>query len=166
MESMANTAVLLSGSNMGDRLHHLQTAKEQLPAHGCLLEAESAIYQTSAWGNPDLPAFLNQAWKISTAMEPTDLLQALLDIEKSMGRKRNLKWESRIIDLDILFFNDLVFKSDNLIIPHPHVHERKFALLPVAEILPDWEHPVFHKTISTLLDEVMDPLGVTKFAME
>ena len=163
---MANTAVLLSGSNIGDRLVHLQTAKAHLPANNCFLEAESSVYQTSAWGNQSQPAFLNQAWKIRTEKEPVDLLRTLLEIEKSMGRSRKMKWESRIIDIDILFFNDLVFESEELTIPHPHLHERKFALMPVAEILPLWMHPVFHKTITALLEEVMDPLAVTKFVSE
>ena len=158
-----NTAILLSGSNMGDRLRHLRTAKEYLLSAGCVLQAESSIYETAAWGNQEQPSFLNQAWHITTQQGPVDLLAALLDIEKSMGRRRIQKWESRVIDIDILFYDQLVYQSEALVLPHPHLHERKFALMPVAEILPQWMHPVFHKTVDTLLHEVNDPLPVTKY---
>jgi len=151
---------------MGDRLQHLRTAKEYLSKAGCELQAESSVYETAAWGNQMQPAFLNQAWQVATAKEPVDLLAALLDIEKFMGRRRMEKWESRIIDIDILFYEQVVYRSEELVLPHPHFHERKFALMPVEEILPQWMHPVFHKTVDTLLHEVNDPLLVTKYAMK
>jgi 2-amino-4-hydroxy-6-hydroxymethyldihydropteridine diphosphokinase len=162
---MMNTAILLSGSNMGDRLEHLRMAKDYLPAAGCVLLAESSIYETAAWGNQEQPVFLNQAWQVTTQKEPIDLLASLLEIEKAMGRRRLQKWESRIIDIDILFYDQVVYRSENLVLPHPHLHERKFALMPVAEILPQWMHPVFHKTVNTLLQEVNDPLQVTKYVI-
>ena len=161
-----NTAILLSGSNMGDRLQNLLTAKQLLPEAGCMLMNESSVYISEPWGNKDQDSFLNQVWSIATQKDPHDLLVSLLAIENTMGRRRNVKWEPRVIDIDILLFNDRVVQSEDLVIPHPHLHERKFALTPLAEIFPQWVHPVLHKTMISLLWEVNDPLTVTKFHSE
>jgi len=161
-----NTAILLSGSNMGDRLQNLMTAKQLLPEAGCMLNRESSVYVTEPWGNKEQDPFLNQVWSIATQKDPHDLLISLLAIENTMGRRRNVKWEPRVIDIDILLFNDMVVQSEDLVIPHPHLHERKFALMPLAEIFPQWVHPVLHKTMISLLGEVDDPLTVTKFHSE
>ncbi len=160
---MINTSILLTGSNVGDRLQNLRTAREILIGEGyCSLVSESSVYETGAWGNINQSAFLNQAIAVKTALQPLELLHVILNIEKQMGRERNEKWEPRLIDIDIIFYNDEVIKTEALVLPHPFVHERKFALVPLAEIIPDWVHPVFQKTVSTLLQEVNDPLEVKK----
>lgn len=160
---MINTAILLTGSNVGNRLQNLRTAKELLIGEGyCSLVSESSVYETGAWGNTEQSVFLNQAIAVNTALQPLDLLHKILNIEKQMGRERTEKWEPRLIDIDIIFYNDEVMKTETLVLPHPHVHERKFALVPLAEIIPDWVHPVFQKTVSSLLQEVNDTLEVKK----
>jgi len=160
---MKNTAILLTGSNVGNRLENLNTAKELLLGDElCSLIDSSSVYETGAWGNTDQSAFLNQAIAVKTSLRPFELLRKILTIEKHMGRERNKKWEPRLIDMDIIFFDDEVIESDSLVLPHPYVHERKFALVPLAEIIPDWVHPVFQKTVLALLKEVNDELEVKK----
>jgi 2-amino-4-hydroxy-6-hydroxymethyldihydropteridine diphosphokinase len=109
----------------------------------------------------DQPYFLNQVVEIETAHSPRKLLDHLLGIELEMGRKLTIKWEPRLIDLDILFFSDMIIKEEGLEIPHPHLHERRFTLVPLDEILPDFVHPIFGKSVKELLSVVPDELKVT-----
>ncbi len=158
--SNTNIAYLLTGSNLGDRFDNLKTAGELIEKHAGEIRGASQYYETKAWGKQNQPDFLNQALKINTHFNPFSLLEQLLDIEKSLGRIRNAKWGSRVIDIDILLFNNLQLNSEQLIIPHKHLHERNFTLIPLMEIAGEIEHPIFKKTIETLYWESKDPLEV------
>jgi 2-amino-4-hydroxy-6-hydroxymethyldihydropteridine diphosphokinase len=142
------------GSNLGDREAHCREAIDRLAQAGCTLRALSAFIETEPWGLSNQPLFLNAAVVIETDRAPHDLLALLLGIESVMGRIRNEQWAPRLIDLDILLFDNVVMESDELTIPHPYLHKRAFALAPLAEIAPDLIHPVLNKTIATLLREL------------
>jgi len=157
-----NTAYLLTGGNMGNRLNNLQQAAEFIQQNCGKIIVSSSVYETEAWGKTDQPAFLNQALQIETDLSPDLLMQALLDIESRMGRIRTIKMGPRIIDLDILLINDLIQTSPLLTIPHPALPLRKFALLPLAEIAPQLIHPIEKKTILELLQICPDTLNVQK----
>jgi 2-amino-4-hydroxy-6-hydroxymethyldihydropteridine diphosphokinase len=152
-------AYLLTGGNSGNRQDYLGKALAALQKENVLLAA-SAIYQTAAWGKEDQPDFLNQAVKIHTLLRPTDLLHHVLDIEHSLGRTRDIKYGPRSIDIDILFYDDRTIEEPNLVVPHPYLQDRRFALECLAEIAPEHVHPVFGKTIRQLLEECSDPLPV------
>lgn len=122
----------------------------------------SSVYQTAAWGNTQQADFLNQVIGIETQNSPDVLLQGLLKIEQDMGRNRNEKWEPRIIDLDILFFDSLILDIPELKIPHPYLHVRRFTLVPLHEIVPFLIHPVFNKSVSELLEACSDHSKVIK----
>lgn len=157
-----NTAYLLTGGNMGNRLNNLQQAAELIQQNCGKIVARSSIYETEAWGKTDQPAFLNQALQITTSLSPDVLMQTLLDIESTMGRIRTFKMGPRIIDLDILLINDLIQHSPILTIPHPALPLRRFALLPLAEIAPELIHPTEKKSILELLQTCSDTLNVQK----
>jgi 2-amino-4-hydroxy-6-hydroxymethyldihydropteridine diphosphokinase len=162
---MASTLILL-GSNQGDRQQFLAEARRQLKAGAGRIKKESAVYETAAWGLQDQPAFLNQVLLLETALKPEALLKEINRIEKALGRVREIKWAARVIDIDILYYDELVLQTPRLHIPHPHLQDRRFTLLPVVEIAPDWVHPVFQKTNRTLLAECPDLLEVKKLANE
>lgn len=156
-----NTAYILLGSNEGDRLLHLSRALELIEQKAGAAVKRSAVYVTVAWGYHDQPDFLNQVICIETKLSPQHLLTQLLNIEKELGRTRtDTKWRQRIIDLDILFYNELILKEDSLCIPHPFIQDRKFVLVPLHEIAAGLMHPVFGKDIATLTLECMDTLEV------
>lgn len=157
-----NTAYLLTGGNMGNRLNHLRQAAEWIQQKCGKILAQSSVYETEAWGKTDQPAFLNQALQVETDLSPDALMQALLDIETAMGRTRTIKMGPRIIDLDILLIDDLIQTSALLTIPHPALTLRKFALLPLAEIAPLLMHPLEKKSILELLEICPDTLNVQK----
>lgn len=157
-----NTAFLLTGGNLGDRLHNLEEAAKLIEKNCGSIQQLSSVYQTAAWGYTNQPDFYNQALEICTLLDADNLMQALLDIENKLGRKRSFKMAPRIIDIDILLMNDLVYTSSTVIIPHPHLEERKFVLTPLAEIAGEIIHPVFNKTINELLVECKDELTVHK----
>jgi 2-amino-4-hydroxy-6-hydroxymethyldihydropteridine diphosphokinase len=139
---------------MGNRAEFLARAVEEITQFIGQIEAFSSIIETAPWGKTDQPAFLNQVLKIKTRFPPLFLMESLLDIEKAMGRNRTEKWGPRIIDIDILFFNNRIINEKGLCIPHPHLHEREFVLKPMVEIAPDFVHPVLQKTMSELLQEL------------
>jgi 2-amino-4-hydroxy-6-hydroxymethyldihydropteridine diphosphokinase len=122
----------------------------------------SSIYETAAWGKEDQSAFLNQVLKLKTKLDPKGLLRGLLEIEHQLGRERIGKYGPRVIDLDILFFNDEVVREEGLTIPHPQMQNRRFVLEPLNEIAPEKMHPVLQKKIAQLLAECPDPLPVNK----
>ncbi|GAA4844260.1 2-amino-4-hydroxy-6-hydroxymethyldihydropteridine diphosphokinase [Algivirga pacifica] len=151
---------LLLGGNMGDRLQMLQRAKETLEKEvGSLLKA-SSVYETAAWGKTDQPSFYNQVLFMETALSPQALLETVLGVEQALGRERLEKWGARLIDIDILFYDNQQVDQEHLKIPHPFIQERRFTLEPLCELDKDWVHPVFDKTLKTLLEECQDTLPV------
>lgn len=158
------TTFLLLGSNQGDRMQFLTEARRQLHRVAGPVERESALYETAAWGLEDQPAFLNQVLQLETSLAPEALLSAIHGIEKDLGRVREVKWAARVIDIDILYYDDLVQHTDRLQLPHPYLQDRRFTLLPLVEIAPDWQHPVLHLTNRALLAACPDPLEVRKLA--
>ncbi len=161
-----NVSYILTGSNLGNRLDYLRKAKEAIAETTGAIANNSIIYETAAWGLEDQPSFLNQALEIHTVHSPSSLLESLLKIEKDLGRKRGAKYGPRLIDIDILFFNEEVIEQKGLTIPHPQLHKRRFALQCLNDIAPTFFHPVFHKNINQLLLECNDTLPVDKFLIE
>jgi 2-amino-4-hydroxy-6-hydroxymethyldihydropteridine diphosphokinase len=150
-----NRTYILLGTNLGDKMANLLKAVELIKNH-CLLTKQSSIFETAAWGNTNQDNFYNQVIEVNTELSATDLLQILLQIETQMGRVRNQKWEARIIDLDILYFNHEIIDTENLKVPHPYLHVRRFTLAPLVQIAPEFLHPVFNKTNTALLENCSD----------
>ncbi|MFD0749983.1 2-amino-4-hydroxy-6-hydroxymethyldihydropteridine diphosphokinase [Mucilaginibacter calamicampi] len=157
-----NNVFLLLGSNLGDRQLLLQTAIAQISERvGAVLQT-SALYETQAWGKTGEPDYLNQVVFLKTGLTAINVLNEILAIETGMGRKRYEKWGSRLIDIDILFYNDEIIKQDALEIPHPELQNRRFTLEPLAEIAPGLVHPVLNKTMLELKNQLTDSLVVKK----
>lgn len=159
-----NKVVLLLGSNMGDRHFNLEKASVEINREFGKISRHSSVYETAAWGNTNQKKFLNQVVILSSALPAEEMMKRIISMEEKMGRIRKEKWEPRIIDIDILFFNDEVISTPNVIVPHPGLHERKFTLKPLAELIPGFIHPVLRKSIAELLEELNDPLEVTKIS--
>jgi len=157
------TAYLLIGGNLGNRKENLHEAIALINKECGTLTRSSSIYETEAWGKTDQPSFLNQALEITTPLNARQLLRKILKIEKAMGRVRKEKLGPRIIDIDILFFENEIHDLRFLKIPHPEMQNRRFVLVPLAEINPEFQHPVFKKTIKELLEECPDLLNVKKY---
>lgn len=153
---------ILLGTNLGDKFSNLSNAIQKLSSFSLLITRKSSIYKTAAWGNTNQDDFLNQVLEIKTNIDPQELLKICLSIEKEIGRIRNEKWEARIIDIDILFYNEITFTNKDLNIPHAFLHKRGFTLQPMAELNPNLMHPVLKKTIRELLDNCEDNLPVEK----
>jgi 2-amino-4-hydroxy-6-hydroxymethyldihydropteridine diphosphokinase len=159
---MEEKIVLLLGSNMGDTKENLERAVLELTAEFGESLAESAIYKTEPWGIKDQNIYLNQVVIFESLLRPERVLEVILSIEKRMGRKKILKWGPRLIDIDILFFGDLIYESTDLKIPHPFISERRFALVPLCELLPQMEHPLLRKKLLKLLETCQDNSLVEK----
>ena len=157
-----NNAFLLTGGNLGNRLQNLAKAVTLIKQKCGDIYRLSSVYETAAWGFTTQPDFYNQALGIHTLLNADSLMLALLAIEKEIGRERSFKMAPRIIDIDILLMDDIVYNSEMATIPHPHLQERRFVLTPLAEIAGNIIHPVFHKTINELLQECKDELPVHK----
>jgi 2-amino-4-hydroxy-6-hydroxymethyldihydropteridine diphosphokinase len=155
-----NTAYLLTGSNMGDREAHLNQAKALIEKHIGTVKEVSRLYETQAWGKTDQPNFYNQALAVETTQFPQQVLKNILKIEQEMGRIRTEKWEERVIDIDILLFNEEIIEDDNLKIPHPHLHERNFALVPLMDVAGEVMHPVLNLPVEEVYFECRDTLDV------
>ena len=153
-------AYLLLGSNLTDRAAMLRQARTSLAANAGKIVAASRIYETAPWGREDQPAYLNQAVAVRTLLSAEALLSACLATERLAGRERLERWGSRTLDVDILFYGDFILHSPTLTVPHPRVAERRFALVPLAEIAPTLRHPQLHATIGELLARCPDPLPV------
>lgn len=151
---------LLLGTNQGDRDQHLLMARQLIIENIGKIIHFSSCYKTAAWGNTDQPEFYNQVIEVETNFSAQNLLAGILRIEELMGRKRLEKWGPRIIDIDLLFFKNHIINDSTLNLPHPGIPHRRFTLVPLAEIAPEFEHPVLHKNIRTLLTECTDTLPV------
>jgi 2-amino-4-hydroxy-6-hydroxymethyldihydropteridine diphosphokinase len=157
-----HTIYLLLGSNMGNSHEQLLLAQKNIVADIGKITASSSLYSTAAWGNTDQADFLNQVLVVETNLPAAKLLKSILSIEKNMGRVRTIKNAPRIIDIDILFFNNDVLKLKNLTVPHPEIQNRRFVLTPLVELSPNFVHPSLKKTIHQLLIACKDPLNVQK----
>ena len=157
----SHSVFLALGTNLGDRLANLRAAIEALPPAAIVL-AESPVYETPPWGLTDQPAFLNMAVKAKTRLEPEALLATLKRIEQELGRTPAVRWGPRVIDMDILFYDDLVLETPEATIPHPRLHERAFVLVPLADVAPDLRHPVLGKTVAEMLAEC-DTSGIKQY---
>jgi len=161
MKLKKNICFLILGTNLGNKNQNLKNALNHISNKAGSIVSHSHIYTTEPWGYADQPEFFNQVIKIETNLSSKDLLQQLLKIEHGMGRIRTVKNASRIIDIDILFYNDEIIKDETLTVPHKVLHKRRFVLEPLHEIAPDHVHPIFKKTIATLLKECDDNLKAT-----
>ncbi|MFH1336492.1 MAG: 2-amino-4-hydroxy-6-hydroxymethyldihydropteridine diphosphokinase [Candidatus Zixiibacteriota bacterium] len=145
------------GSNLGDRIRYLKRAIEKIgEPDSVVIRKISPVYETDPVGNPDQSRFLNLVVSIETNLKPLRLLDYLLDIEKKLGRERNEKWGPRTIDLDILLYDELITISDRLTLPHPRMHQRRFVLVPLAQINPNLFHPSLKKSVEELLRSCPD----------
>jgi 2-amino-4-hydroxy-6-hydroxymethyldihydropteridine diphosphokinase len=157
-----NTAYLLIGGNIGNKLQCLQEATRLLDELAGKVIEKSSFYETAAWGNTQQPSFINQALQLDTALTAHDLIECMLSIEQNMGRKRLEKYGPRTIDIDMLLYNHAIIQMPLLTVPHPQLVHRMFALQPLQEIAPLYLHPILKKTISQLLAECTDTLTVLK----
>ncbi|MDA1329521.1 MAG: 2-amino-4-hydroxy-6-hydroxymethyldihydropteridine diphosphokinase [Chloroflexi bacterium] len=147
---MNHTIYLGLGSNVGERRKFLGAALEALPPKVHFLR-KSSLYETAPWGFEQQGDFLNVVVEAQTDLSPQELLDYLKDVESMVGREASFKNGPRQIDIDILFYDDLVLEEEGLVVPHPRVHARSFMLAPIVELTPELVHPVFGKTVSELL---------------
>ena len=160
MENSPNIASIALGTNLGDKLVNLKTAITEIKKiPSTFLLKQSSIFETEPLTkngeNPqDIPSYYNAALLVSTTLSPKDLFHALCDIEKQMGRTEKHNWQPRLIDLDLLFYSDLVLNTPELTLPHPELHTRAFVLEPLLEISPEWTHPLIKKTVAQMAKSV------------
>jgi 2-amino-4-hydroxy-6-hydroxymethyldihydropteridine diphosphokinase len=147
---------ILLGTNLGDRNANFETAINEIQMHIGSIKIRSHCYETAAWGITDQPNFLNQILQVETNLSPNKALKIILKIEKKMGRIREQKWGARLIDIDILYFGNKIMDTESLKIPHPFLQERRFTIIPLVEIAPDFIHPIFNKSNKMLLEECED----------
>ncbi len=155
-----NKTYLLIGGNVGNRIANLKNAINLIEQHIGNITNRSPIYETGAWGNRNQPDFLNQVLIVETNLNAAECMQLIFLMENKMGRVRDKKNDPRIIDIDILFFNDEIINDPNLTIPHPQIQNRKFVLIPMNEIAPNLVHPLLNQTIKNLLSTCPDQLEV------
>jgi len=161
-KSVLHTVYLCLGTNLGDKAANLTRAIEHISECCGVVCRRSGIYLSSAWGYKSENEFYNQCLKIETNFEADELIDRLFSIEEDMGRVRESSdYKDRLMDIDILFFDDLVMETYKLIVPHPRIGDRRFVLVPMKELAPDHIHPLIEKTISELLEECKDKSVVT-----
>jgi 2-amino-4-hydroxy-6-hydroxymethyldihydropteridine diphosphokinase len=160
-----NKTFLLLGSNQGERAINLAEAKSKISRELGPIITASSIYKTGAWGMVNQPDFYNQVIIVTTKFDPLNTLHILQDIEKQLGRIRSEKWGPRIIDIDILFFNDGILDLPTLKIPHPEIPNRMFTLKPLVEVAANFIHPVLNKSLLQMLDACTDQLPVEKIEL-
>ncbi len=157
-----NLVYLSLGSNMGNSIAQMEAACAKIESSIGKIIQQSSLFTTAAWGNTQQPDFVNQVILVETGQHYQDVMLSILRIEQEMGRVRTIKNAPRIIDIDILFYNNAVVNEENLHIPHPLLQERNFVLTPLMELSPDFVHPVLHQTIRELMDACADKLPVKK----
>lgn len=150
-------ALIITGSNMGDRQTYLQRAIDSLHEAGIITISTSPIYETEPWGDIPQQTYFNQILKVQTKLKAEELLNTMLLIENKLGRIRTeQQFGPRTIDIDLLLYNNLIINTETLILPHPRMHLRRFVLVPACDVAPEWIHPIFNKTLSQLLAECQD----------
>ncbi|MEY3417100.1 MAG: 2-amino-4-hydroxy-6-hydroxymethyldihydropteridine diphosphokinase [Bacteroidota bacterium] len=155
-----NTVYLLLGSNQGDRKALFEMAKLAIETHIGSISKQSSLYESEAWGVTDQALFLNCVLAVDTLLDAESTLQQALLIEQSLGRVRHTRWTERTIDIDILYFNNDIYTSSSLSIPHPEIQNRRFTLVPLCEIAPQKIHPILQKSQEMLLHSCADVLKV------
>lgn len=152
------------GSNLNDKIKNLNEAIDLIAENSRInVLGRSSIYQTEPVGIKEQPYFLNMVLEIETALSPFELLDFLQGVERTMARKKEIRWGPRNIDLDLLLYEDEVINSEKLILPHPRMHLRKFVLMPLAEVARDKIHPVYKKTITNLLQNLKEDSKIELF---
>jgi len=154
-ETVMPIGYLSIGSNLGNREENCEKAISFLEQNGIKVTKRSSLYETEPWGVKNQPKFINMAVEVETYLEPQELLKTIKKIEAELGRRSNIRWGPRVIDLDILFYDNLIINTPELTIPHPAIIEREFVLKPLSEIAPDKTHPVIKKSIKELLSEII-----------
>jgi 2-amino-4-hydroxy-6-hydroxymethyldihydropteridine diphosphokinase len=162
MDKRNNKVVLSLGGNVGDVKSVFLKSIELLETRLGRVGLVSPIYKTKAWGVESQSDFLNQVILINTKFSPKEVLKVCLDMELELGRVRREKWGERVVDIDLLFYNDDVIDSEELTIPHPYIHERNFVLFPLVDIIPKYKHPLLHQSMSELKKKCNDKLKVIK----
>ncbi|OJJ17470.1 2-amino-4-hydroxy-6-hydroxymethyldihydropteridine diphosphokinase [marine bacterium AO1-C] len=157
-----HTIYLLLGTNLGEKAANLNLAKQLIEKEVGQVLVSSSIYETMPWGIEDQPIFYNQVLKVESNLEMISLLKTTQSIEQVMGRKKYRHWGERLIDIDILYIDDLVYNSEDLNVPHLQIPNRRFTLVPLVEIAPDFIHPVSALSQTQLLTECPDKLEVKK----
>ncbi len=152
--------ILLLGGNIGDRQSFLKKAIEGIHTQCGNVVQKSRIYETEAWGLENQASFYNQVIEVQSELVPEIFLQTILSIEQELGRVRLIKWGERVIDIDILFIDQEQIDTKTLTVPHPHLHKRRFTLVPLLDLNADFVHPILEKTIAELLEECPDELEV------
>lgn len=153
---------LLLGTNLGDKLQNLQQAKNILESQAMSVIDYSSIYESAPWGEPDQDWFLNMILQVDTILQPENLLETCLKTEQQMGRERFKKWGSRLIDIDLLYYDNQKLQTAALTLPHPAIQMRKFTLLPLVEMIPHEIHPLLNRSQEELLDICPDHLTCRK----
>ncbi len=162
MTDSSRSTVLLLGGNEADTLKAFVSAINQIRGRVGEVTCMSAMYRTQAWGKEDQADFFNQALLVHTELSPHHVLITILDIEKELGRVRKIKWDHRLIDIDILLYEDIFINDDTLQIPHPFLADRLFSLLPLRDVLPGWIHPTTGQSIEDMIARTDERLEVRR----
>ena len=160
-----NIVFLQLGSNLGDRELLLQDAIVAIEERVGGVIKRSKVYESTPWRVEGQANYLNQILKVETKLQAHDVLSVILDVEKNLGRVRIEKWGERLIDIDIIFFNDAIIETAQLCVPHKHMHERMFVLTPLHNIAPDMAHPKYNKTVEEILKQCTDTQLVKEYAL-
>lgn len=157
-----HTVYLLLGSNLGNRETYLDRARKMVEQKIGKIKRMSSLYQTQSWGKANQPDFINQVIEVASNLKAREVLEQIGVIENRLGRQREEKWGSRTIDVDILFYDRDCISEPDLTIPHPYLHERRFTLAPLMELVPELKHPVLNSTIEELYNKLSDNLTVER----